>query len=74
MTIAKLLFIVLSSSIADSKSARAAAVWSDKSFDKLKPSWLPSLDPVPIIDCEKSMKIMEPEIIIFSTPYTFKMG
>lgn len=31
----------------------AAAVWSDKSFDKLKPSWLPGTEPVPIIDCEK---------------------
>ena len=73
MTIAKPLFIVLSSSIANSKSAKAAAVWSDKSFDKLKPSWLPSTDPVPIIDCEKSMETLEPEIIVFSTLYAFKI-
>ena len=75
MTIAKPLFIVLSSSIANSKSAEAAAVWSDKAFDKLKPSWLPGTDPVPIIDCEKkSMENIEPEIVIFSTLYAFKIG
>lgn len=53
MTIIKPLFIVLSSSIEESKSAKATAVWSDKFFDKLKDSSLPSTDPVPVIDCEK---------------------
>lgn len=73
MTLAKPLLIVLLSSIAHSKSAKIEAVWSDKSFDKLKSSWLLSTDPVPIIDCEKSMGNMEPKII-FSTLYTFKIG
>lgn len=55
-----------------SKSKPARFVWSDKSCDKLKASWLLSTDLVPIIDCEKSMENMEPELIIFLTLYTFK--
>lgn len=45
----------------------------DKSFDKLEPSWLPSADPVPIMDREKSMEKGEPEII-FSALYTLRIG
>lgn len=74
MAIAKPLFIVLSSSIAISKSAKPAAVRNDKPLDKWKPSWLPSTNLAPINDCKKSMENMEPEVIILSTLYTFKIG
>lgn len=74
MTIAKLLFIVPSSSIAVSKSAKPEAVRSDKSLDRWKPSWLPSTNPAPVNGCEKSVENMEPEIVKLSVLYTFKIG
>lgn len=69
MATAKPLLLALSPSV-----AKAEAVWSDKSFAKLGPSWLPSTDPVLVADREKSMETREPEIVMLSTPRAFHAG
>lgn len=69
MATAKPLLLVLSPSVAE-----ADAVWSDKSFAKLEPSWLPSTDLVPVVDGEKSMETREPEIITVSALRVFHIG